>query len=54
MADTIPAILECAALLAIGFNLRSSGIFRLGDGETAIRLATYLTLPSLTLRALCT
>ena len=51
--SALPSLVECGALLALGYNLRSSGLFRHGDGETAIRVATCLTLPSVILRA-CT
>ena len=52
-AAAVPGLVECGALLVLGYNLRSSGLFREGDGHTAIKLAACLTLPSVILRA-CT
>ncbi|EFJ43005.1 hypothetical protein VOLCADRAFT_96981 [Volvox carteri f. nagariensis] len=43
---------QCCALLAIGYNLKQSGILSTSDGETAIQVATTLTLPSVILQAL--
>ncbi|GLC35236.1 hypothetical protein PLESTB_000586900 [Pleodorina starrii] len=43
---------ESCALLAIGYNLKQGGILRTSDGETAIKVATTLTLPSLIVQAL--
>ncbi|KAG2429520.1 hypothetical protein HXX76_010755 [Chlamydomonas incerta] len=43
---------ESCTLLAIGYNLRQAGVLRASDGETALKLATTLTLPSAILQAL--
>ncbi|GLI66317.1 hypothetical protein VaNZ11_010095, partial [Volvox africanus] len=43
---------ECCTLLAIGYHLKQSGILRISDGETAIKVATTLTLPSVIVQAL--
>ena len=51
--DALPGLCECAALLAIGFKMRSSGIVREGDGLTALKVATCLILPSVIVKA-CT
>ncbi|KAG2498659.1 hypothetical protein HYH03_003405 [Edaphochlamys debaryana] len=45
---------ECCALVAIGYNLKQNGILRTSDGETAIKVATTLTLPSVIVQALGT
>ncbi|GFR45159.1 hypothetical protein Agub_g6543 [Astrephomene gubernaculifera] len=42
---------ECCALLAIGYNLKQTGVLRSSDGETAIKLASTLTLPSVIIQA---
>lgn len=31
--QALPGLVECGALLLIGYNLRSSGLFRTSDGE---------------------
>ncbi|WIA21670.1 hypothetical protein OEZ85_000841 [Tetradesmus obliquus] len=42
---------ECAALLFIGYKLRSAQLFSATDAEAAQRLAGYLTLPALVLHS---
>ncbi|GAX73486.1 hypothetical protein CEUSTIGMA_g938.t1 [Chlamydomonas eustigma] len=36
--------------MAVGYNFRTSGLFKQGDGQTALKLATYLTIPSVILQ----
>ena len=51
--EALPGLLECATFLGIGYNLRSQGVLRDGDGQTALKVATCLTIPSVIARA-CT
>lgn len=50
--QVLPRLAECAALIAVGYNLKTAGLFSADDGATALRLASYTTLPSLILYSL--
>lgn len=52
MLQVLPRLAECGLLLAAGAQLRASGIFTLEDGTSALRLASYTTLPAAVLQSL--
>ncbi|MEW5297984.1 MAG: hypothetical protein WDW36_001152 [Sanguina aurantia] len=50
----MPKLAECCILFGLGYKLRESGVLTGADGQTALRLATYVTLPCVIIRALST
>jgi len=49
----LQGILECFSLVFIGHQLRQNGLFRPNDGQVAMRVASFTTLPSIALQSLC-
>lgn len=42
--QALPGLVECGALLLIGYNLRSSGLFRTSDGEVRMCMHQQLRI----------
>lgn len=45
-------LFECAVLVGLGYNLKTAGLLKNSDGETAAKLGAFLTLPALILQHL--